>query len=109
MTRRTSRPEIVPASLVAWRWGIVKVSGNGDYGVLDGLPEVSFGGFLHLSEDEGTDLTGRVAFPGGFDPGVPVGMADDVIKDGLDVSLNGRIIELASDQAFSGEERVFQG
>lgn len=84
---------------------VVEVGGAGDDGVLDLLVEVGFGGFLHLFEDEGTDLGRRELLAVGvFNPGVAVGVADDLVGHLLDVLLGGGVVEAAADEALDGVE-----
>jgi hypothetical protein len=40
--------------------GVVEVGGNGDDRLLDLLAEIGLGGLLHLLQDEGGDLRGRI-------------------------------------------------
>jgi hypothetical protein len=75
---------------------VVEVSGDGDDGVLDGLGEVGLSGLLHLVEDETTNLRGRVVLATSSDPGVTVGVLDDLVRDLLEITLNLSILELAS-------------
>ena len=85
--------------------GVVEVGGDGDDGVLDLLVEVGFGGFLHLFEDEGTNLRGgELLAVGVFNPGVAVGVADDLEGHGLDVLLGFGVVEAAADEALDGVE-----
>lgn len=85
---------------------IVEVSGNGNNGVLDGLRQVGLGGLLHLVEDEATNLGGRVLLVTSRDPGIAVGVLDDLVGHLLDVTLDLSIAELATDQSLGGEEGV---
>ena len=85
--------------------GVVEVGGDGDDGVLDLLVEVGLGGLLHLLEDEGTDLRGgELLTVGVLNPGVAVGVADDLEGHGLDVLLGGGVVEAAADEALDGVE-----
>lgn len=87
---------------------IVEVSGDGDDGVLDGLGQVGLGSLLHLVEDEATNLRGRVLLVTSRDPGVAVGVLDNLVGDLLDVSLDLSVLELATDQSLGGEEGVLR-
>lgn len=87
---------------------IVEVSGDGDNGVLDGLRQVGLGSLLHLVEDEATNLRGRVLLVTGRDPGIAVGVLDNLIGDLLDVSLDLSVLELATDQSLGGKESVLR-
>ncbi|KAF3068827.1 hypothetical protein CFAM422_007852 [Trichoderma lentiforme] len=85
---------------------IVEVSGNGNNGVLDGLRQVGLGGLLHLVEDKATNLGGRVLLVTSRDPGIAIGVLDDLVGDLLDVTLDLSVAELATDQSLGGEEGV---
>lgn len=85
---------------------VVEVGRHGDNGVLDGLAHVGLGGLLHLLQDETTNLRGRVLLAAGLDPGVAVGVLDDLVRDLLDVALDLGVGELAADQALGSEEGV---
>ncbi len=52
--------------------GVVEISRNGDDRLLDLLAEMGFGGLLHLLQDEGGNLRGRILLAVGLDPGVAV-------------------------------------
>jgi hypothetical protein len=86
--------------------GVVEVGGDGDDGVLDGLIKVGLGGLLHLLEDESSDLGGRVLLSTGLDPGITVGVLDDLVGNMLDITLDLRVGELTSDKTLGGEEGV---
>ena len=51
---------------------VVEIGRNGDDGLLDLLPEIGFRRLLHLLQDEGGNLRGRIGLAVGFDPGVAV-------------------------------------
>ena len=53
--------------------GVVEIGGNGDDGLRDRAAEMRLGGLLHLLQDEGGDLRGRILLAVGGDPGVAVG------------------------------------
>lgn len=76
--------------------GVVEVSGDGNNGVLDGLAEVGLGGLLHLVEDKATNLRWRVLLATSLNPGVTVGVLNDLVWDLLDISLNLGVGELAT-------------
>ena len=85
---------------------VVEVGGDGNDGVLDGLAEESLGGLLHLVEDEATNLGRRVLLATGLNPGIAVGVLDDLVGDLLDIALDLGIGELATDETLGGEESV---
>jgi hypothetical protein len=87
---------------------IVEVSGDGNNSVLDGLRQIGLGSLLHLVEDEATDLGGRVLLVTSRDPGIAVGVLDNLVGDLLDVSLDLSVLELATDQSLGGEESVLR-
>ena len=71
---------------------------------VDRLAEIGLGGFLHLLEDEGGNLRGRILLAVGLDPGVAVAALDDLVGDEAHVLLRHRVVERAADQALDGEE-----
>jgi hypothetical protein len=85
---------------------VVEVSGDGNDGVLNGLAEIGLGGLLHLVEDEATNLRRRVLLATGLNPGVTVGVLDNLVGDLLDVTLDLSIGELATNQTLGSEECV---
>jgi hypothetical protein len=85
---------------------VVEISGDSNDGVLDGLAEVGLGGLLHLVEDETTNLGRRVLLATGLDPGVTVGVLNNLVGDLLDVTLDLSIGELATNQTLGSEESV---
>ena len=86
--------------------GVVEVGGDGDDGVLDVLAHVGLGGLLHLAEDEATNLGRRVLLSLGLEPGITVGVLDDLVWDLLDVALDLSIGELATDETLGSEKSV---
>ena len=86
--------------------GVVEVSWDGDNGVLDWLVEVGLSGLLHLVEDESSDLGWRVLLATGGNPGISVGVLDDLEWNLLDVALDLNIGELASDETLGSEKGV---
>ena len=82
--RRTLRPAISPASLVAWRWASLKYAGTVTTASIDGLTEVGLRVALELLQDERADLLRRKALA--VDLGRPVGA--DVTLDGADGALD---------------------
>lgn len=85
---------------------VVEVGGDGDDGVLDVLAKISFGGLLHLAENEATDLRRRVLLALGLEPSIAVAVLDDLVRDLGNITLNLGVGKLASDQTLSGEESV---
>jgi hypothetical protein len=76
--------------------GVVEVGRDSDNSVLDRLGEIGLGGLLHLVEDEATNLRRRVVLATGGNPGIAVGVLDDLVRNFLDVALNLSVGELAS-------------
>ena len=85
---------------------VVEVSRDGNDGILNGLAEVGLSGLLHLVEDETTNLGGRVLLATGLNPGIAVGMLNDLVGNLLDVTLNLGIGELATNETLSCKEGV---
>jgi len=85
---------------------VVEVGGDGDDGVLAVLAKEGLSGLLHLSEDETTDLRGRVLLALGLEPGIAVGVLDNLVGNLGQVALDLSILELATDQTLGGEESV---
>ena len=71
---------------------------------VDLLAEIGLGGLLHLLQDEGGDLRGRIGLAVGLDPGVAVAGAYDLVGDKLLVLLHHRVVVAAADQALDREE-----
>jgi hypothetical protein len=85
---------------------VVEVSGNSNDGVLNGLAEVGLCGLLHLVENETTNLRRRVLLATGLDPGVTVGVLDDLVGDLLDVTLDLSIGEFATNETLGSKKSV---
>ena len=83
---------------------VVEIGRNGDDRLLDLLPEIGFRRLLHLLQDEGGDLRGRIGLAVGLDPGVAVGGARDLVGDELLVLLDHRIVVAPADQALDRED-----
>lgn len=86
--------------------GVVEVGRDSDDGVLDRLAEVVLSGLLHLLECEATDLGWRVLLAARLNPGVAVGVLDDLVRNLLNIALNLGIGELAADETLGGEQSV---
>jgi hypothetical protein len=75
---------------------VVEVGGDGDDGLLDLLAELGLSNLLHLDKDHGGDLLGRegllLAEVLDLDLGGSV-VVDDLERPGLDVLLDGGVIE----------------
>ena len=84
--------------------GVVEVSGNRDDRLIDLLAEMGLGGLLHLLQDEGGDLRGRIGLAVGLDPGIAVGCLDDLVGDELLVLFHHWIVVAAADQALHRKE-----
>jgi hypothetical protein len=85
---------------------VVEVGGHSNNSVLNGLAEVGLGGLLHLVEDEATNLGRGVLLATGLNPGVAVGVLDDLVGDLLNVTLDLSIGVLATDQTLGSEQSV---
>lgn len=88
--------------------GVVEVSGNGNNGILNGLAKVGLSGLLHLVEDETTNLGRRVLLATGLNPGIAVGVLNDLVGNLLDVTLNFGIGELATNETLGSKESVLR-
>ena len=88
--------------------GVVEVGGNGDDGLLDLLAEIGFRRLLHLLQDEGGDLRGRILLAVDLDPGVAVGGLGNLVGDELLVLLHRRVVVAPSDQALDREDGLFR-
>lgn len=76
--------------------GVVKVGWDRDDSIGHSLSEEAFGRLLHLSQDKGANLRGRVLFAAGLDPGVAVFVLDNLVGDGLHVFLHVSVLESGS-------------
>ena len=88
--------------------GVVEVGGNGDDGLLDLAAEIGFRRLLHLLQDEGGDLRGRIALAVGLDPGVAIRCLGDLVGDELLVLLHHRVVVAPADQALDREDGLFR-
>ncbi|KAH3663984.1 hypothetical protein OGAPHI_004698 [Ogataea philodendri] len=86
--------------------GVVEVSWNGNDGVLGWLSKVGLGSLLHLVEDETSDLGWRVFLASSLNPGVTVGVLDDLVRNLLQVSLDLLVLESSTDQSLGSEQGV---
>jgi hypothetical protein len=85
---------------------VVEVSGDGDDSILNVLAHVGLGGLLHLSKDETSNLGRRVFLSLGLEPGITVGVLDDLVWDLLDIALDLSVGELSADETLGCEESV---
>ena len=88
--------------------GVVEIGGDGDDRLRHRLAEIGLGGFLHLLQDEGGNLRGRILLAVGLDPGVAVGGPNDLVRDETHVLFGHRVVEGAPDQALDGEKRALR-
>ena len=86
---------------------VVEVGRDGDDGVLHRLASEGLGSLLHLAENETSDLRWGVLLAVGLEPGVTVGVLDNLVGNLLDIALDLGILELAADETLGGEEGVF--
>ena len=84
--------------------GVVEIGRDRDDGLRHRLAEIGLGGLLHLLQDEGGDLRGRIVLAVRLDPGVAVRALDDLVGDEAHVLLGHGVVEGAADQALDGEE-----
>ena len=87
---------------------VVEIGGNGDDGLIDGLPEIGFRGLLHFLKREGGDLRRRIGFAVGFDPGVAIAGLRNLVRDELLVLLDDRIVVAAADETLDREDGLFR-
>ena len=85
---------------------VVEVGGNSDDSILDRLAQVVLSGLLHLLEDETTNLGRRVLLATSLNPGITVGVLDDLVGNLLDVALDLTVGVLTADQTLGGEQGV---
>lgn len=74
--------------------------------MLDVLAEERLGSLLHLADDEGTNLSGRVLLAARLKPCVAVGVLDDLERDVVEVLLDLGVGELAANETLGREEGV---
>ncbi|KAI3484158.1 hypothetical protein L1887_52864 [Cichorium endivia] len=72
--------------------------------LLELADEVAGSGLLHLADDESTDLRGRVLLATGLEPGIAVGVGNDLEGDVVKVLLDLLVLELAADETLGGEK-----
>ena len=96
----------MPASLVGLALGVVEIGRDGYHRLRDLLAEIGFGRLLHLLQDEGGDLRGRVGLALRFDPGVAIASLDDLVRHEPLVLLDDGIVIATPDQALHREDRV---
>ena len=83
---------------------VVEVSGNSDDGVLDALSKVTGSGLLHLSNNERTDLGGRVLLTSNLEPCIAVGVWDNLEGNVVQVLLDFLVLELSADETLGCEK-----
>ena len=89
--------------------GVVEIGGNGDDGLLDLLPEIGFRRLLHLLQDEGGDLRGRIAAcRRSSTQASPFDALADLVGDELLVLLDHRVVVAPADQALDREDGLFR-
>jgi hypothetical protein len=88
--------------------GVVEVGRDSNNSILDGLAEVVLSGLLHLAQNETTDLGRRVLLSASLNPGITIGVLDDLVGDLLDITLDLSIGELTTDKTLGGEQSVFR-
>src|SRR5213595_1778833 len=67
---------------------IVEIGRNRDDRLRDRLAEIGLGRLLHLLQDEGADLRGRVFLAAALDPGVAIVAGNDFVRDEIHVPLD---------------------
>lgn len=87
--------------------GVIEVGWDGDDGLRAWLSEVGISGFLHLHEDEGSDLGWGVLLSSGFNPGISAWVSDNLIGESLKILLDHGVIESSSDKSLGSVDGVF--
>ncbi|GBE62793.1 NAD-specific glutamate dehydrogenase, putative [Babesia ovata] len=87
---------------------VVEVRGDGDDGLADLPAQVRLGRFLHLRQDAGADLAGRVLLALGFDPRIAVRRAYDLVGEGLLLLLGDIVVESTSDEPLGRKHGVLR-
>lgn len=87
---------------------VVEVGGDRNNSVLDGLAEVVLSGLPHLAENETTNLRRGVFLATSLNPGITVGVLNNLVRNLVDITLDLRVGELASNQTLCGEESVLR-
>jgi hypothetical protein len=62
---------------------VIEINGNGDYRLTHLFAEISLGGLLHLAQDEGTDLGGRILHALRLDPCIAIVAPHEGVSDQL--------------------------
>ena len=88
--------------------GVVEIGRNGDDRLVDLLAEMRLGRLLHLLQDEGGNLRGRIGLAVGLDPGVAVRGLADLVGDELLVLLDHRVVVAAADQPLDREDGLLR-
>ena len=86
--------------------GIVEVGWDGDDSLRHARTKVPFRRLLHLLQDEGRDLRGRVRLSISLDPGIPVLGLGDLIGNETHVLLGHGVFKRAADQSLDREKRA---
>lgn len=86
---------------------IIEIGGDSDDRILDGFTQIRLSGFLHLVQDEASNLRGRVFLAASLNPSVSIGVLHDLIRNFFNVPLNLGVRVLATDQALGGKKGVF--
>ena len=104
--RRTLRPAIRPASLVAWRWASSKYAGTVITASVTSSPSQSSAVCRIFCSTIARDLRRRVVAAAHADVRVAVRRGDDLVRARQQVALDLRVLELAAHQPLDRVDRV---
>ncbi len=85
---------------------VVEIGGDGDDRLGHRLAEIGLGGLLHLLQDEGADLRGRVFLAAALHPGVAIVALDDLEGDEVHLLLDHRVAHAPAHEPLDAVERV---
>ena len=83
---------------------VVEVSWHRDHGILDVGSHLSLGGLLHFYENKRSNLLWRITLTLSFNPGIAISSPDNLVRQGLEISLSGIVIESPSDEPLARED-----
>ncbi len=87
---------------------VVEIGRDGDDGLGHGLAEIGLGRFLHLLQDEGADLGGRVFLAATFNPGVAIVARQRLERDEFRFLAHQRVGEAPADEPLDAVESILR-